>query len=335
MDSSKSIKERLRVVVVGAGLAGLAAARSLTDRGCRVVVVDKSRGAGGRMSTRRHGDCRYDHGAQYFTVRDARFMRHVLAWQARGLVQRWDAKIAVLSADSIQMAGDSTERYVAVPAMNAICRELAAGLRDCRFDWQAASASYDGANWQVTSSDGKVVEGEILLLSTPPEQARALVKHHDVDKALHGFEMRPCWSLMVEMDRPLFAEWDAAFVNNGPLSWVSGQASRPHRPAADAWVLHAAYQWSNEHLDKRAEDICALMLDAARKLPGAQPFEVRHAAAHRWRYALAGNPLNEGVLWYPSKRLALAGDWCHGSRIEGAFLSGVLAARRILEAGPL
>jgi predicted NAD/FAD-dependent oxidoreductase len=99
---------------------------------------------------------------------------------------------------------------------------------------------------------------------------------------------------MAMLDRPLFTDWDAAFSNHGPLSWVSSQA--------------------------------------ARQLPGAQPFEVLNANIHRWRYALAREPLNQGAFWFRSKRLAVAGDWCHGSRVEGAFLSGMAAAGRVMGA---
>jgi predicted NAD/FAD-dependent oxidoreductase len=73
-------------------------------------------------------------------------------------------------------------------------------------------------------------------------------------------------------------------------------------------------------------------LEAARQLPGAQRFEVLDANIHRWRYALAPEPLNQGAFWFKSKRLVVAGDWCHGSRVEGAFLSGMAAAGRVMGA---
>ena len=75
----------LQVAVIGAGLSGLACARLLSEAGTRVRVFDKARGPGGRMATRRQGDLRFDHGAQYFTVRDPSFRRALEQWQADGL----------------------------------------------------------------------------------------------------------------------------------------------------------------------------------------------------------------------------------------------------------
>ena len=63
----------MEVVVVGAGVAGLTAARSLADAGHRVTVLDKGRRVGGRLSTREFaGGGRADAGAQFFTVRSER-----------------------------------------------------------------------------------------------------------------------------------------------------------------------------------------------------------------------------------------------------------------------
>ena len=81
---------RKRVAVIGAGLAGLTAAGVLAKHGHQVVILEKARGPGGRMSTRRDGNVRFDHGAQYFTARHPRFIAQVEAWQEIGLVQRWN-----------------------------------------------------------------------------------------------------------------------------------------------------------------------------------------------------------------------------------------------------
>lgn len=320
-----------RVIVVGAGMAGLSAARTLSDQGHQVVVVEKARGPGGRMSTRRQDDLQFDHGAQYFTARDPRFLRHVIAWQERGLVEEWKAAIGVVDGNGIQAANPSTTRYVPVPSMNAICREMSEGLEDCRFGWRVASVARDDDRWRVESEHGEQLEADFLVMTTPPEQVVELIQYEAVHAELRSSGMRPCWALMVQLDRPLLADYDAAFVNHGPLSWLSGQDCRPGRPSARAWVLHATPDWSQAHLEYSQEQITSLLLDAARKLPGAQSFEVLEATAHRWRYALASAPLDTGALWFEPEGLAVTGDWCHGSKVQGAFLAGISAAGRIME----
>lgn len=320
---------RQRIAVIGAGLAGLTAAGVLADRGCQVTVLEKARGPGGRMSTRRDGDLRFDHGAQYFTARHPRFMAQVESWREAGLVRRWDARIAVVESDTIRAAGTGTERYVGVPGMNAVCRHLAKPQADCRFGWQVTRARVVHDGWVLESSGGDRLEADYLLLTGPPEQSRALVAQPSVHEALAPVAMRPCWAVMALFDRPLLEDWDAAFVNTGALSWIASQASKPDRPAAHAWTLHAGPDWSRDHLEDDSERVAEVLLAEATRLRGAAAVTARSVRAHRWRYALAREPLERGAFWFPDIRLAVAGDWCAGSRIEGAFLSGLEAGRRI------
>ena len=141
---------------------------------------------------------------------------------------------------------------------------------------------------------------------------------------------RSAWAVMAVLDRPLLEDWDAAFVNEGPLAWICSQAAKPGRPDVEAWVLHAQPEWSRLHLDADPSNVVEELLAAATALPGARLSRVEYSAAHRWRYAQAREPLDAGALWFGQHRLALAGDWCHGSRVEGAFLSGAAAAGRLL-----
>ena len=320
----------MRVAVVGAGLAGLTAARILVDQGRDVVVVDKGRHPGGRMSTRRTVHGCFDHGAQYFTARDERFLRHVANWRKRGLVDIWDARIAVVNEQQIAEESGTTERYVAVPGMNALCEEMAAQLPQCRLSWHVNRIGYEDGQWTLRSTEGERLVADTLLLTVPPPQAMALVRDNEAAQLLANIEMQPCWALMAVFDRPLLRDHDAAFVNHGPLSWLARQASRPGRAEVEAWVLHATPEWSAEHLEDCREKIRTQLIRAALDISIAQPVQVEFAVAHRWRYALARKPIEKGVVWFQDQRMAIAGDWCHGSRVEGAFLSGAAAAARIL-----
>lgn len=325
---------RPSVAVLGAGMAGLTAARILAGKGHEVTVLEKSRGPGGRMSTRREGGYRFDHGAQYFTTRDPRFLRQVVVWRERGLVTDWQARIGVLGDGSANPETSETRRLVAVPGMNALCRSMADDVAGShggtvRYGWRAAGARFEDHRWTIEAGDGEVVSAETMIITAPPEQARELLGDA-VPVAMTGVDLRPCWAVMAVFDAPLLGDLDAAFVNTGPLSWVASQAARPGRPDARAWVLHATPGWSEENLGREPDRVCERLTDAARALPGAAAVAVSFARAHRWRYSIAREPLEVGALWVPERRLVIAGDWCAGSRVEGAFLSGAAAAGRIM-----
>lgn len=77
------------IAIIGTGIAGLSAAQALTAAGHQVHLFDKSRGSGGRMSSKRSDAGSLDMGAQYFTARDRRFATAVKQWQAQGHVAEW------------------------------------------------------------------------------------------------------------------------------------------------------------------------------------------------------------------------------------------------------
>lgn len=312
------------VAVIGGGLSGLACARDLADHGCSVHVFEKGRGVGGRMSTRRVGDLQFDHGAQYFTVRDERFRSFVDSGCREGFIARWDGDIAVLGEGGAQPKHRAVDRFVGVPAMNALCRRLALGL-DLVLQTQVAALERMEGRWHLTSDQqAELGSYDAVVVAVPAPQAATLLRASAPEMAARaaGAVLAPCWAGMASFTDPLDLGFDAAFVDDSPLSWVARNSSKPGRSSAEAWVLHASPEWSLEYLDLESKAVASLLLDAFRTAVGGLDSEPTHLAAHRWRFALPAEPLPEPFLLQHDLRLGACGDWCGGPRVEGAFLSG-------------
>jgi len=316
-------------IVIGAGWAGLSAARLLTDNGFTVVVLEKSRGPGGRSATRRQDGFAFDHGAQYFTARSAEFRDQVEAWKERGLVADWEPRIRTFGERPSGLNDSPDQRLVAVPGMNAVLSQLADGL-DCRFGQRVRALSFDRL-WTLEIDGADPIGARHLVLTAPPAQALSLLgKKHPLTDTLASVTLRPTWALMVGYQQALSCDFDAAFDNEGPLSWLACNSSKPGR-AGNAWVAHASAAWSEANLELSFDS-------AARKLFSAFVNRVESAGlsaptlclAHRWRYAQSPAPLQQQALVHEPQSLVVAGDWCAGNRIEGAWLSGQSAARTLL-----
>ena len=321
------------VAVVGAGLAGLSAAEALTARGRTVRLFDKGRGPGGRTSLRRAEPHAFDHGAQYFTVRDARFRERVEAARARGHVAPWEGEIAVLGAGGSSPATAGTERWVGVPGMNALARDLAAGLEVASGVRVGRIAREDSA-WSLADVEGRPLGSfERVLVTAPPAQAAELVEAAPaLAQRLRAIEVRPAWAVLLGLASGYDVPFDGAFCDPLPdhpvLSWVARDSSKPGRPEAESWVLHASPAWTEERL----EDDPASVAEAARaeleRRTGVPLPTVRHLDVHRWRYALPAEGAPAGPWTDESGTLAVAGDALAGGRVEGAWLSGLAAAER-------
>jgi predicted NAD/FAD-dependent oxidoreductase len=311
----------MRIVIIGAGLAGLACARRLGAGGHVVRLFDKGRGPGGRMSTRRvatpQGEAGFDHGAQYFTVRDAGFRRQVVAWAAGGVAARWPA------------AGP--DAWVGAPAMNAPVKALAAGL-DVTWAAQVDALRREGAGWHITGpgAGAGLAEGpfDAVILAIPAEQAGPRLAAFAPEWAAlaEATIAEPCWTVMAAFAGAVAAP--DVLREEGPIGWAARNQSKPGRSGPEAWVIQAEPGWSRAHLEETPEQVAPQLLDALAARTGALP-EVLTASAHRWRYAKSGKA-GRGALWDPALRLGVCGDWLLGPRVECAWLSGERLAAAVL-----
>jgi predicted NAD/FAD-dependent oxidoreductase len=322
-----------RVAVIGAGMSGLACARSLVEAGYDVTIFEKSRGLGGRIATRRTTEgYAFDHGAQYFTVRDERFRCQVEVWRADALVAPWTGQICTLLGGQVTLKEESIERFVGVPTMNVVCKRLAADLR-ITLECQIASILREGEAWTIADSNARTLGSfNIVAISAPSHQTANLLAAVPAmsDRVLRA-KMTPCWAVLAAFTKPLDLAFDGAFVHESPIAWASRNSSKPQRSASvDTWVLHASPDWSIEHLEATQDEVAAKLLLGFWHATGLTSVKPTYLAAHRWRYAQPLEPLPDKCLYDTDLRVGCCGDWCGGPRVEGAYLSGLALASAIL-----
>lgn len=316
------------VAVVGAGIAGLSCARRLRQHGHDVTLFDKSRGPSGRVATRRGDGWTCDHGAQYLTARSPDFADTVARWCEAGICQPWSPRLRVFGPRPGDAEGPhAPQRYVGVPGMAALGHWLARGL-DLRAGHTVAELRRVDAGWRLRSAEHGWLEPTFanVVLTLPPAQARTLVLPLDAELArvTAPDPMEPCWCVMAVYDTDPIADFDAAFVNHGPLSWICADHRKPGRDGPPRWVLHAGPDWSRAHVDAASEQVAAALLEGFADL-GARNTP-RQVTTHRWLYARGGIDPAPGMIWRPDLGLGLGGDWLAGGRLEGAWRSGVALA---------
>ena len=321
-----------KIAVIGAGLSGATVAAALTNAGYSVRIFEKSRGMGGRMATRRSSGFEFDHGAQYFTVKSEVFGKAVKGWVNKGLAAPWEARFASLEAGNLRLKPQRMPRYVGIPRMNSIVREMLNGI-EVELNTRVVRAFRSGKYWALESEDCAIDDSfDALIMAIPPAQARELLG--PVANSFSGkldTVMDACWAVLAAFDGPVDLAFDAAFVNGSSLSWIARNSSKPARRDRESWVLHGSREWSREKVEAEPEFVLQELLDEFFRQTGIKAAVPSWSSAHRWLYAQASEPLMDGCLWDPEIGLGLCGDWCRGSRVEGAFLSGKDLAGRITE----
>ncbi|MFC4293360.1 NAD(P)/FAD-dependent oxidoreductase [Sphingorhabdus arenilitoris] len=313
----------MQIAIIGAGMAGLSCGEKLAEAGHSVTLFDKGRGPGGRMSTRRMagpaGDVHFDHGAQYFTVRDAGFAETVLRWQEEGVAAKWSE------------AGD--DAFVGTPTMNAPIRHMAAQQN---VHWSARVETIERRpdGWQLRGANIGDSRYDAVIVAVPAEQVSPLVAPWDAAMAAQAETVSslPCWTVMAAFDERL--EIDADTIREiGAIGWAARGGAKPQRSAEETWVIQATPAWSQSYLEADAAHIESALLSALSDVTGAALPEPAVSAAHRWRFARpSGEGAGAGMLWNGELGLGCCGDWLTRPRVESAWLSGQKLADAVVSA---
>ncbi|WP_286653062.1 FAD-dependent oxidoreductase [Ruficoccus sp. ZRK36] len=314
------------VAVVGAGLAGLLAAQALSRKGCRVVVLEKSRGLGGRMATRRFGGAVFDHGVQHFTARTARFREQVAAWQLAGVALPWYSVVNESGEESVCYRGN--------PAMNAVGKHLAQGL-DVRTESLVTSAIRGKDGWRLRVEGSEAVEARYLLMTAPAEQSRAILDAggfawpSEISSLLRNVNYVKMLTLLATLDGPSGLPapgiWEPA--RGESVLWVADNAMKGISPQP-CLTIHSGADFAQRYYDAPDEVRVPLLLSSV--LPHIQA-GVQRTQVHRWRYAFRREGIDGSFLAHPETGLWFAGDAFIDERVEGAVLSGLAAADSLAE----
>lgn len=297
------------VVVVGAGIAGLACARELTTAGVRVRVLDRARAVGGRLASRRY-DGRYaDIGAAYLVADDPAFAQLVRGWWERGLARPWTDTLAVFSGTHAEEATTGPVRWAAPGGLRSLAEGLAEGL-DVRLRTPVTEVPADA---------------DAVVLAMPGPQALRLAPPAGVLRAARGQRWEPVIAAVLTYGSRHWSELHGAFVNDHPvLATVCDDGDR-RGDLAPVLVAHSTAEVARRHLDDPAA-AGPVLARAVGELLGIA--EEPRVDVHRWTYA---QPAPGSGDFACDERVWLCGDAFGRPRVQTAWLSGRATARALLQ----
>jgi renalase len=318
------------ILIIGAGLAGLSAASELRKLGIEVFLVDKGRGLGGRLASRRIGDASFDHGAQFMTTRHPKFVEQVKQWIAAGVAKEWYS--------GFPGQASSHARYRGVPTMTAIAKHLAIGL-NVQLSTKVESIGLSHGGWTTQLDNGESITSRSLLITSPVPQTLKLLADGNIQLSpdsvsrLARIQYESCIAVMAILDQPSIIEPPGALViDQGPIAWISDNQQKGVS-LIPAVTIHGSGEFSAKHFDDDRNQVARQLIEAATPYIGAAVIEYQ---VHGWLYS---KPVivDDSTFMLASEStdlppLILAGDAFAGPRVEGAVLSGWAAADYIAQA---
>jgi len=338
------------VAIIGAGIAGLLAAEHLAAAGHRVVVLDKGRGIGGRMATRRLGDAVLDHGAQFFTVRGRAFGGAVAAAHEKQAVVPWCngfAQSESVAAPAVA-ADDGHARWRGAGGMTDLPKFLAGRLIDLGATVKTAAQAT-----AIAIESGRVrieIDGGNPIQVVQPIMARGCVVTAPVPQALDLFTAGglaptpaggldaeahrllatvaydPCFALLLVLDGPSRVPRPGGMqFASGPITWIADNMQKGISPRP-ALTVHASGAFSRERFDAPPDVVARELRDLA--APWIGDAAVVGQSLQRWKFATPTTILDVPVVAATTAPpIVCCGDAFAGPKVEGAASSGMAAGR--------
>lgn len=325
------------VLVLGAGIAGLLAARRCADAGLSVRVLDKGRRVGGRMATRRVDRAVFDHGAQFVTLQDPEVVDLARGWERAGAIGPWFRGSPDTLADGPDEA-DGHVRWRGTPTMRSLPEHLAVGL-DVHLATRVTTLDHDGS-WRALVDGTVVARARALVATAPVPQTLELLGAggadlpDDVVGVLRGAAYDPTLAVLAvpddpDVDGPLLGGRGARRLAEGPVTFLADNQAKGASPVP-ALTVHGDAATSAALWDADDATVAVALLGRAADLVGTA---LRAVHVQRWRYATPRGGLGTdtvraevpGPFWF-------AGDACTGGRVEGAAVSGLAAGAQVVAA---
>ena len=340
------MKPQPRILVVGAGITGVAAAEILANAGLSVAVHDMGENPGGRLAVRDLANTStqwdghiVDVGAAYFTVSDAGFAQCVATWQESGLVRPWfDTCTVVESTGTERRTGPL--RWATAQGLRSVVRAQLQTLTENT----SVSAHFVSRVEGITSTvEGVAVtfagESEpqhfdaVVVACPDPQALRVLrsAEFPELTATLQASIWQPIISETLVFDARMWSDDDFWFVNDSPT--IASIADDGRRRGDDAAVLvaHSTPELAQQYYDNPASAAPLMQAEVARVL--GISMDIRHNITKRWGLAHPGQTHGQHFGVAHEGRVVVCGDsWGERPRIESAWLSGRAAARAVVAA---
>jgi renalase len=305
----------LKTIIIGAGIAGLSAARVLMQKGHKVTVLDKGRGVGGRMSTRTIVNAKADHGAQYFSVKTPEFQALISELQPESITAEW------------HLAQRDNVRYIGAKGMNMIPKKLASSLNVLVNEKVILIE-----NNTVKTESGNVYEFDNLIITIPIPQVIDLFQNSKIDftendnTVLGNIEYLPCIAVMAVLNKPTEIVCGGIILENQHVSWIADNFQKGITEIPTV-TIHATSAYSVERFDDDLQEVAKVMLDSVSQY--VKPENVISFQTHRWKFSNATKRYEQPFYKLEDKNIYLGGDGFGIGNVEGAFLSGYFLGKNL------
>lgn len=340
--------------IIGAGIAGLTAGRELARAGHEVIVIEKSHGFGGRLSTRYSGEnnkIKIDHGLGYLSAKSDAYRSFIAELSKAGIVKPWVDQFSLYTDGTlykVHPARETSDTWIAPNGMNSIGKYMSRWM-DFRLGERVGGVTLVAPNkshkraWVMNLTSTKVLEVDALIVATPAINAVGILQKAQDETPVRSLyaklskvKYESCHVLIATYDTSNAAQFSALICQDSPISWISNENSKRDMHKTSL-VIHSTPEFTKAHANSSDTEIAKSLMEEAGRIVGTWAGSPETSEVHFWKYQRAMNSIEEPYLETGTTGIPLAvvGDYLNGNSVETAYMSGLTLAKTWVERYPV
>lgn len=343
----------MKIGIIGAGVAGLAAGRELSKAGHEVTIIEKNRGYGGRLATKSAGKdnkTKLDYGVPSFAAHSPEFRGFVSELLQNELIRLWTDNPWRYNGDRLvkDPLADNDINYAAVDGINSVSKYLARWV-DVQTGTKVGGLTNIGTNrkkkrpWMINLTNYKTFEADAVIIATPAPQAYGIIltSQDEINtlkliREIDEINYDSTFSLMAGYGSTEPPPWELVKCNDEVIQLITNEKTKNKVDYETALVIHSTPGFARDSKDMKPEEITGKMLDHLAKIAGKWASVPEWSQIHYWRFSSPRNVIAKPYMEFETldAPMALIGDYFEGSTIDHSYCSGIRLARHWIEKYP-
>ena len=302
----------MNVAIVGAGFSGCLLFNRLKENGFDITIFDKSRGTGGRLSTKYIEDKFIDHGTPFIKTQD------------KFLIEFLDEKVLE------NLLNKKNNEYFPINGINKLCSSMidkSSLIKNSRIK----KAFYENKKWTLIDENQQLFEGyDFLVLTNPAKQILELdlKLSENIKNSLESVYYDSIVSLICYSNKNCGIDL-SKLENNKNIKKVVNNSLKYEYKDFDSYIIHFNEEFSNKYCNNSKEEIFDKVYNIINKELDTEIKKSFETIEHLWKYAFAKNSLNKDFLFDESIMLGVCGDYFKYKNLESSFHSSLKLSEKI------
>ena len=294
----------MKIAIIGGGFSGSNIYSLLKKDHHDITIFEKSRGVGGRCSTRYIGEKQVDHGTPFFKAKEKEFIDFCENRVAENILVKKD------------------DHYYPTDGINKLCSSLI-DEKDLVKNTKILSAKFIDNKWILKDQNGISYDGfDRLIITIPAPQILQmdidisdLIKDKLSKVTYNSIATLIAYSNSFEnLDNP-------NLLKDEDFKKIVNNSSKYNYKNFSSYVIHLNEQLSNDQNFNSKDEVEKYMLKKVFDISSIDLKDHFHIAPHLWRYAFARDTLDEEFIYDQDRFLGICGDYFSKKDLEGSYFS--------------